>query len=79
MEKVNGKLVTFIGIVILVVIIAVFGFVFWQPKAEFIQGEAEATEVRISGKVPGRIEEFRVNEGVRCIKAIPWLYSTVPK
>lgn len=68
MEKVNGKLVTFIGIVILVVIIAVFGFVFWQPKAEFIQGEAEATEVRISGKVPGRIEEFRVNEGDKVYK-----------
>lgn len=63
MEKVNGKLVTFIGIIVLVIIIAVFGFVFWQPKAEYIQGEAEATEVRISGKVPGRIEEFRANEG----------------
>lgn len=68
MEKVNGKLVTFIGIIVLVIIIAVFGFVFWQPKAEYIQGEAEATEVRISGKVPGRIEEFRANEGDKVSK-----------
>lgn len=63
MEKINGKLVTFTGIIVLVLLIVIFGFVFWEPKPEFIQGEAEATEVRISGKVPGRIEEFRANEG----------------
>lgn len=63
MEKINGKLVTFTGIIILVLLVAIFGFVFWQPKAEFLQGEAEATEVRISGKVPGRIEMFRFDEG----------------
>lgn len=65
MEKINGKLVTFTGIIILALLIAVFGFIFWQPKAEFLQGEAEATEVRISGKVPGRIEKFLFNEGDR--------------
>lgn len=42
---------------------AVFGFVFWEPAPEYIQGEAEATEVRISGKVPGRIAVFRFDEG----------------
>lgn len=63
MEKINGKLITFTGIVFIVLLVAVFGFIFWEPQAEFIQGEAEAAEVRISGKVPGRIEEFRVNEG----------------
>ena len=65
MEKINGKLVTFTGIVILVLIVAVFGFIFWEPAPEYIQGEAEATEVRISGKVPGRIEVFMFNEGDR--------------
>ena len=44
-------------------LVAIFGFLFWEPKPEYIQGEAEATEVRISGKVPGRIEIFRFNEG----------------
>ncbi len=38
---------------------------FWEPVPEMIQGEAEATEVRISGKVPGRIERFLVDEGIR--------------
>lgn len=68
MEKINGKLITFTGIVFIVLLVAVFGFIFWEPQAEFIQGEAEAAEVRISGKVPGRIEEFRVNEGDRVKK-----------
>ena len=57
MEKMNGKLVTFTGIIVLVLLVAIFGFLFWEPKPEYIQGEAEATEVRISGKVPGRIAQ----------------------
>lgn len=63
MEKINGKLATFTGIIILVLLVAIFGFVFWKPAPEYIQGEAEATEVRISGKVPGRIGVFMFNEG----------------
>lgn len=63
MEKINGKLVTFTGIIVLVLLVAIFGFIFWEPAPEYIQGEAEATEVRISGKVPGRIEIFMFNEG----------------
>lgn len=50
-------------IIVLVLLIAIFGFIFREPAPEYIQGEAEATEVRISGKVPGRIEVFRFNEG----------------
>lgn len=63
MEKINGKLATFTGIIVLVLLVAIFGFIFWKPAPEYIQGEAEANEVRISGKVPGRIEMFRFKEG----------------
>ena len=63
MEKTNRKLGIFTAIVFLVLVVAVFGFVFWEPAPEYIQGEAEATEVRISGKVPGRIAVFRFDEG----------------
>lgn len=62
-KKVSGKVLMFTGIVIIVFLVAVFGFIFWEPVPEVIQGEAEATEVRISSKVPGRIAEFLVNEG----------------
>ena len=41
MEKMNGKLVTFTGIIVLVLLVAIFGFLFWEPKPEYIQGEAE--------------------------------------
>lgn len=67
-RKVSGKVLMFTGIVVIVFLVAVFGFIFWEPVPEVIQGEAEATEVRISGKVPGRIAEFLVNEGDRVRK-----------
>lgn len=34
-----------------------------KPGKEVIQGQAEATQVRVSGKVPGRIASLRVQEG----------------
>ena len=67
-KKVSGKVLMFTGIVIIVFLVAIFGFIFWEPVPEIIQGEAEATEVRISGKVPGRIERFLVDEGDRVMK-----------
>ncbi len=51
------------GLLGLVLIIAIIGYIVSRPKDIVIQGEAEATEYRISGKVPGRIEEFRGEEG----------------
>ena len=67
-KKVSGKVLMYTGIVIIVLLVAIFGFIFWEPVPEVIQGEAEATEVRISGKVPGRIEKFLVDEGDRVKK-----------
>lgn len=67
-KKVSGKVLMFTGIVIIVFLVAIFGFIFWEPVPEMIQGEAEATEVRISGKVPGRIERFLVDEGDQVMK-----------
>ena len=61
----NRKSTVFAIIVVLVLLVAIFGFVFRNAAPEYIQGEAEATEVRISGKVPGRIERFLFNEGDR--------------
>lgn len=65
MRKIDGKVMTFTGIIIVVLLVAIVGFALRKPAAEYIQGEAEATEVRISGKVPGRIERFFVGEGDR--------------
>lgn len=66
MEKTQKKGNLLLGIIVLVALIAAvaaLGIVFSKPKEAVIQGEAEAAEYRISGKVPGRIEAFYASEG----------------
>lgn len=66
MEKTQKKGNIWIGIGVLVALIAavsVLGIIFSRPEEAVIQGEAEAAEYRISGKVPGRIEAFYAAEG----------------
>lgn len=55
-----------IGIVVLIVIIVVIatvGYFISRPKPLVIQGAAEASEYRVSNKVPGRVEAIYVKEG----------------
>jgi len=54
-----------VALVAIILVIAVAGYFASKPKPHVIQGEAEATEYRVSGKVPGRIEEMYVKEGQR--------------
>jgi len=54
---------TLIVVVVAVALLALIGFLFLKPKSEIIEGQAEATSVRISGKLPGRVLEFYVQEG----------------
>ena len=64
MAKKNYNLLIGVSALIaIVLIVSVVGYFVSRPKAIVIQGEAEATEYRVSGKVPGRIEEFRGEEG----------------
>ncbi|MDE6298579.1 MAG: efflux RND transporter periplasmic adaptor subunit [Muribaculaceae bacterium] len=66
-EAVSAKdrtLILTIVIVLLVIAgLAIFGFLAIKQGPDTIQGQADATEVRISGKLPGRVEEFYVEEG----------------
>ena len=55
-------------LVVILVIIGVAGYLVSEPKPLTIQGEAEATEYRVSGKVPGRIEEIYAKEGMAVTK-----------
>lgn len=64
MAKKNYNLLIGVSALIAIVLgVALIGYIVSRPKAVVIQGEAEATEYRVSGKVPGRIEEFRAEEG----------------
>ena len=49
--------------IVIILLIAIIGYIVSKPKPLVIQGEAEASEYRVSGKVPGRIEEMFVKEG----------------
>ena len=56
-------LLAFLTLLGVIAIVAVVGFIMLRKGPEIIQGQAEATEYRVSSKVPGRILEFRVKEG----------------
>jgi HlyD family secretion protein len=59
----NRMLLVFIAVIAFLGGVALLGWYFLQPNVEIIQGQVEATEVRVSGKVPGRILELKVKEG----------------
>ncbi|MBQ2330847.1 MAG: efflux RND transporter periplasmic adaptor subunit [Bacteroidales bacterium] len=62
-KKNYNLLIGVAALMAVVLIVAIVGYIVSRPKDVVIQGEAEATEYRVSGKVPGRIEEFRADEG----------------
>lgn len=63
-KKAGRTLVLTLLIVILVVAaVAVIGFLCLNRPADIIEGQVEGTTVRVSGKLPGRVIEFYVQEG----------------
>ena len=64
MDKTRKYLaIAFITILIAVIIISVVGILLLEDKPTILQGQIETTEIRISGKLPGRIDTFLVKEG----------------
>ena len=55
--------IAFVTILIVVVIVSTVGIISLGNKKEILQGQVEATEIRISGKLLGRIDNFLVEEG----------------
>ena len=51
------------GFVVVIIIVALIGFLALDREPNVIQGQVEVTEYRVSSKVPGRILELRVKEG----------------
>lgn len=63
-KRENNLLIISLAVIILVVVLlAIVGFVLINEPKEVVQGQAEATTVKISGKLPGRVETFFVKEG----------------
>ena len=64
MKKRNQDLRTgLIALIVVVVLIFIIGIIINRPEPIVIQGEADASEIRVSGKIPGRIKHFLAEEG----------------
>ncbi len=58
-------ILTIVIILLILAAMAIVGFLFIKPGPDTVQGQADATEIRISGKLPGRVTEIFVEEGQR--------------
>lgn len=56
------------GLVVVMLVLFIVGMFFLKPAEVVVQGQADATSVRISGKLPGRVVNFYVQEGDRVKK-----------
>ncbi len=59
----NNILLAILGFAAVIIIVALIGFFTLGRDPEIMQGQVEASEYRVSSKVPGRILEIRVKEG----------------
>jgi HlyD family secretion protein len=64
----SGMLIAFSTLLLVIAVVSLIGWIVLKPEPIMLQGQAEATEIRISGKIPGRIEKFRVSEGMNVNK-----------
>ena len=62
-KKERSLVVGLIALIVIIVVLALIGLFLLKPEPQIIQWQAEATQVRVSGKLPGRVVEFMVEEG----------------
>ena len=61
-------IITILIVLLVIAALAVVGFASIKPAPDTVQGMGDATEIRISGKLPGRVAELYVEEGARVNK-----------
>lgn len=68
-EAVTAKdrmlILTIVIVIGVIAALAIVGFLCIKQGPDTVQGQADATEIRISGKLPGRVAELFVEEGQR--------------
>lgn len=62
-NKDRALILTIVIILIVLAALAISGFLCLKQGPDTVQGQADATEIRISGKLPGRVAEIFVEEG----------------
>lgn len=64
-ENIRNLQIALVGLIVVITILFIIGWIIYKPEPVIIQGSAEANEVRVSGKVAGRIQQFLAEEGQR--------------
>lgn len=62
-KREKGLILALVIVTLIVAALAVYGFLSIKPEPDPVQGQADAEEIRISGKLPGRVVELFVKEG----------------
>jgi len=75
----TGMLLAFLTLLLVIAIVSLIGWIVLKPEPIMLQGQAEATEVRVSGKIPGRIKKFMVSEGMNVNKGDTLVFIDSPE
>ncbi len=68
-KKKDKSLLAALAVVVVVMLcLCIVGLLLIRPADLVVQGQADATSVRVSGKLPGRVVEFYVEEGQKVHK-----------
>lgn len=62
-ESARNLRIALIRLIVVVVVLFIIGWIIYKPEPIVIQGSAEVNEVRVSGKVPGRVYKLLAEEG----------------
>lgn len=63
MKFVSNKVALFVFILVILGVYTIAGYFIISPEPLILQGEVEASQVRVSAKIAGRIETLHVKEG----------------
>jgi len=72
-------LIAFLTLLLVIAVVSLVGWIVLKPEPVILQGQAEATEVRVSGKVPGRIDKLLVSEGTTVNKGDTLVLISAPE
>jgi HlyD family secretion protein len=75
----SGMLLAFLTLLLVIAVVSFIGWIVVKPGPIMLQGQAEATEVRVSGKIPGRIDKFMVSEGMNVNKGDTLVLINAPE
>ncbi|MDE6186810.1 MAG: biotin/lipoyl-binding protein, partial [Duncaniella sp.] len=63
-QRENKILMVAMGIMVVIcIVLAIIGFCFLNKPKDIVEGQADATSIRISGKLPGRVVKIYAHEG----------------